>query len=368
MPDPPATAATDAWQRRRAAFDEVVRGLVGAGYELYWHVRKNFPKRGPLADAWREVARAAEEPVQIALFDPDAAFPWAMLYDAPLAEQIVGAPPPVCDRFRRIGAAGDPVTFAECLAGCPHGDRSNVVCVWGFWGMRFSIEQLLASDGEALTEDATLVETSGSGDILVVIGAGTTLKATKDLAATLGLELGAARVQAFDGSTKLLDVLWSEQRPSLLLVIGHLETRRIQGQPAGERIALLGGEWLTIRGLQNRLTGGLPWDRPRPIVVLAACESGNSDITRLLSFPGAFATAGAAGFVGTETVVFEGLAVRFALALTRGLAGGRPLGRVLLGFRRELMLELNPLGLVFTAYGDAELAALPTATVTADAL
>jgi hypothetical protein len=99
-------------------------------------------------------------------------------------------------------------------------------------------------------------------------------------------------------------------------------------------------------------------------VVLAACESAAASVASITSFLSAFADAGASAVVGTETTVFEGLACRFAkeiaTALMEAPSTGDPgkrqtLGEAVLQFRRRLLQDFNPLGLVFTPYGDAGL-------------
>jgi hypothetical protein len=97
------------------------------------------------------------------------------------------------------------------------------------------------------------------------------------------------------------------------------------------------------------------WDEPHPVVLLAACESGGADLATLTSFINAFANARAAAVIGTETTLFEGLAIRFTKEMTRALLNHLPLGEAVLQFRRGLIDEYNPLGFVFTAYGDADL-------------
>ena len=60
-----------------------------------------------------------------------------------------------------------------------------------------------------------------------------------------------------------------------------------------------------------------------------------------------------------EVARIEGIARRFAVEMSEALVGGTSVGAALLEFRRRLLQNLNPLGLVFTAYGFADLAAPP---------
>jgi len=51
--------------------------------------------------------------------------------------------------------------------------------------------------------------------------------------------------------------------------------------------------------------------------------------------------------------------VPFSNKIASALFSQAPLGEAILGFRRNLLQELNPLGFVFTPYGDAELVRKP---------
>jgi hypothetical protein len=102
------------------------------------------------------------------------------------------------------------------------------------------------------------------------------------------------------------------------------------------------------------------WGPPAPVVVLAACESAADDPRSLASFLSAFAKCGASAVVGTETEVFLDFATEFSAALVGEMFSGPPngpkaLGAAVLKVRRQLLERNNPLGFVFTVYGNADL-------------
>jgi hypothetical protein len=74
--------------------------------------------------------------VQVIRADPDQAVPWSLVYDWSLPTALRGvAAPPVC--FGRTDD-GRP---------CTHGPDDKKVCVFGFWGIRHLVEELLADRG-----------------------------------------------------------------------------------------------------------------------------------------------------------------------------------------------------------------------------
>ena len=155
--------------------------------------------------------------------------------------------------------------------------------------------------------------------------------------------------------------LWSQpDRPAILVVLGHYETPA----PNQPRITFAGNDWFEPDDLTKQVQDLSKWKDANPLVLLAACESGAASLASITSFLAAFADARAAAVIGTETTVFLGLACRFAKEIAVALmgttgkessAGKQSLGDAVLSFRRGLLLDFNPLGFVFTPYGDADL-------------
>jgi hypothetical protein len=86
------------------------------------------------------------------------------------------------------------------------------------------------------------------------------------------------------------------------------------------------------------------------------CNSADVDAATLNHFLLQWNTAGAAAIVGTEAAVGAGIASRCASSLAQELWNRKALGEAVTGFRRSLVFEGNPLGFLFTAYGDVDLA------------
>ncbi len=96
--------------------------------------------------------------------------------------------------------------------------------------------------------------------------------------------------------------------------------------------------------------------RHRPLAVLNGCGTAGWSPSSIAPLIERFTRKKAGAIIGTEVRVHEALGARIGRELLGGFLAGRPIGDALLTARRKLLSELNPLGLVYTLYGSAELA------------
>jgi hypothetical protein len=337
------------------AFETAIRDLAEKGRNL---TRRLFSSGSDEAqDILSAIAGAIDEVVQVVRLQDDFYFPWTLLYDFPLPERIAGqTDKPVCDGFTRKHPDGTPFTCRECLANClyPGKEKEKAYCVYGFWGTRLQVEQSLHKLGA--NEEATKELTPfGDHSILYVSGltSPTALNFPKDLEQALGDARWIGRLGA---SAKLVEKLWSDDRPAVLVVLGHLQVKAANDQPVAARIRITDDDWLIAERITDKaMTDGRWKKNPRSVIILAACDSAASDLLSMNDFIKAFGGARAGAVVGTETTVFESLARTFARELSKALLDRRKLGEAVLDFRRRLLLAHNPLGLMFTAFGHAGL-------------
>lgn len=159
--------------------------------------------------------------------------------------------------------------------------------------------------------------------------------------------------------------MWSaNSRPAVLVLLSHLSN------PGGgnAQISLApsappGPLTITAKFISSYIVqvGGV-WGEPRSLILLMACESAATTMTTLNDFVAAFKDAGAAAIVGTEVPVYTSLATRFAEDLITALrtpdsTTKQPpgLGAAVQSVAVKLLSEGNPLGLVFTFCGNADL-------------
>lgn len=335
-------------------FNQVVWKIAKQGGELHKSLFLAVPDRD-LLDGIRGARARCDDVIQIVHHAFNFPFPWPLLYDFDLPPDIAGAPAPeVCKGFMRE-RNGAPLSCRECLAECLHPNKKTAVCAYGFWGLRHQVEQLLPDNCEK--DETVVLRPMRDGAIGVLIGLDTAYlsRIPSDLAAKFGVQ----RIKNFPAGRDPLPTLWSEaERPAIWLLAGHYETHDIVGEVTGPRITLGGGLYLRPADVADKFLNDRDWrGDPRSIVLLAACEGAVIDIREVVNFVNSFTRAGAGAVIGPETIVFDGLARRFGVELVDLIVGGASVGAAVLEFRRRLLRELNPLGLVFTPYGFADLAA-----------
>ena len=154
----------------------------------------------------------------------------------------------------------------------------------------------------------------------------------------------------------------------LLVVFAHATTgarvvdvdgvKILAEDPAGPRIILTKADFVKSTDVY-RLRTSLPRTirtvlENRPIVFLNACETGALGAAPLtaLGFPGTFLELGARAVVTTEAPVWALFGHRFGQDFTDALITGHRPSLALLELRKKYLAANNPLGLLYTYYGD----------------
>lgn len=325
---------------------QTFRDLAKQGWDLHEAVFAKADK-SKLRPALVKVAEDSDLKLQVIRFDDNFVFPWSILYDFPLPDNIVGEKPaPVCLGVT-ADASGNPVP-------CAHNSTTPTYCVRGFWGVRHYVEELIGKGSNPKPK----IPKIASGAVRIVADA--SLGPSTTLIQNLNTSLG--ETQVVDGPLdpdQLLDLLWAEppQRPSILIVLGHLAMRPVDGEPEGPRIELVqNSKWLLRRKIaEHYMKCPAAWGEPRSLVLLMACESAATEVATVNDFVTAWNTAGAGAIIGTECIVGAALAASLAEKVTRDLWNNKSLGEAMTNFRRASVTSGNPLGLVFHAVGDVDL-------------
>jgi len=309
----------------------VLRQLARQGRELH---RELFARSSDAFKAeLREFAKARDETVQIVRHDPNYAFPWAAVYDFLLPDDPSA---PVC-----LGVEPDGKP-------CQHRLGDQVWCANGFWGVRHQVEQFLVlPDSSEPQQPRPLAAPRARPPVLLTLGVEDA--STKRLRDRLG-ERSTDFVAELERGTDFYDVLWSDRRPAVAVVIGHLDELAPRPRILLPERKLLEGGTLIDRAFAD---GG--WTDPRSLVLLLACGTASTKLATLSGLPLAFNTAGATAVIGTEAKAFSGLVGRFAEEVITSLWEGASLGAAVTSFRRNLFQAGIPLPFVFTAFGDADL-------------
>ena len=232
-------------------------------------------------------------------------------------------------------------------------------CVRGFWGIRQGVEQLLALSGDEEDAVERVIPSKHEGAIRLLIGVeDDTVTPLRDY---LQKHIPPGVLADVGGGEEILDILWTAaSRPAVLVLLTHLESAQKPGEPSDPRLVLTPRQkWLLARQITTRHQRDGAWEPPQSVVLLMACGTAATDIGTLNDFVISLTAAEAGAIIGTETPLFAALAARFAEEVTSELWNGRPLGTAVVGFRRRLLAEFNPLGFLFSAYGDSDLCIAP---------
>jgi hypothetical protein len=277
------------------------------------------------------------EVLQFVRYDPNYVFPWSIIYDFKLPDDIAGQPPPPVCRGVKNGKT------------CGHTGRDRVYCLKGFWGIRNQVEELMSFN----TGGKPTLTDKDHAKILVVQGYKD--KFTDTLIDRLRGKLGTNKVVILPKGELLLDYLWNKA-PSLVVVIGHLETKAIKNEPRGPRVVVDPGvQWLQEHKVIEYIEEEDVLNKPQPLILLLSCKVAAVELKTLNDLFTSLYRAGTAGIVGTETVVFTRLAADFAFDFANELWNNHTYGEVVNMIRSKMLREGNPLGFIFTSFGDVDL-------------
>jgi len=340
---------------------ETVWRLAKKGRDLYFWI---FERLGEDNDeGLRRLRRSADQAIQIIRADVAQAVPWSLVYDWSLPEVMYGGDrPPVC--FGRTDD-GRP---------CAHHAGSKAVCVSGFWGIRHRLEELLPDPSRRDMPEKVAVGNPG-----VLVADGVQDDASKALQERLPPIVAPGAIRTLSAEDSLLDSLFHVDRPGIVLVLGHYETRYYVDQPEASRIGLLTADgFLWGNAITEQAVERGRWKPPHSVVFLLSCRSMESTLTELTSLFSSLQGVRAGAIIGTECDVYSDLAVDFTLELLGVMTGRAAPSTALIdddqaptpkstqefaqavriARRRIVMDKGNPRGFVFGAFGPAELGLL----------
>lgn len=322
-------------------FERGIKDLAELGQALYDRL---FGERNgrEVAERMRQIERMEtirqSQPgplvVQIARLSLDATFPWAVLYDRPLRYNP-----------RRNTVCMGFLNGPGCQADCPNADDPNALCPYGFWGLRYIIEQPLRPP-DAFTSAVVRLRAEHRPRLALVYGTGLTqtVDHRQRIEAIAGEE---AERTVHDSTDGLLESLRAAPPTTLYFYCHGGNT------PYRHWLVIQEGDLLTPTHLDDELLS--VWTQSAPLVVLNGCHTGKYDPSTLLSFIHRFGALGAAGVIGTEVPIHESLGRSFGEFWLAHFLKGEPVGQIVHDFRQELLKKQNLLGLVYVPYCYADL-------------
>ncbi|MDX1503921.1 MAG: CHAT domain-containing protein, partial [Thermoanaerobaculia bacterium] len=285
----------------------------------------------------------------------DQIYPWAAVYDHPLLALQPRLCPEVLAVLQKRGSTIDDLKKVRCISqGCAHRDDSDVICPSGFWGFRHTIEVPLSISRNGNGA-------GGQGSPLKAIAAGNSVElcmaAFKDFKEVGRHEKRLRAIQKL----QVAGPLFQKLAVARTLKAGGLHILYFYCH--GDRQPALSPPTVLRLGTDSRpdyvyatdTAEFVRWQKTRPIVLINGCHTLDATPDDLVSFNKSLSEGGAGAVIGTEIKVPEKLAADAGEKLIAALVGGAPLGRALWEYRLGLLLDHNPLGLVYTAYGHSDL-------------
>ena len=283
--------------------------------------------------------------------------PWGVFYDYGLDVHRQEAEQSVCAVFSAQARSGtdqldDPVA-CRAQASCPlntPGAEATVVCPFGFWGARHQVEVPLhhtaKNDGEGRTkirraETVNHVPRVDAGKLRVACGRFDFGK-DEDHPAELN---------------QLMDVEVRSERDAIVNLLRGggfpIVYFFCHGKEVSKDLVLQVGPPNPPQYIGADTLDDVEWTQPQPLVFLNGCDTVAFKADVINGLTTMFRGCGASGVIGTEFSVPRLLARAVGGRVLERLASGATLGRALLDTRRELLRQMNPLGLAYTAYASA---------------
>jgi CHAT domain len=351
--------------------------LAKIGSELFGKVFLQIQPEGGGADdaqkwIWnlRTKVLADSSVIQIARTGPaNYVFPWGLIYQHPLDKRANYRMCPIVDEEWNNDAPGpriDPMTRKRCKYHDEASHEKNIICPYGFWGLKHIIEQPpteLADPkvldawsavnrhvnlwppvtlGVAVADDPTFDRNLVAGH-LRKLGSLTRLSYSPPPAGDWDTVL--AMLKSPSVAYFLCHDQWDAAKRDSYLSLGPLDASSSQRVYANELV-----DWVLQQDPDK-----WEWRKRRPLVFINACHSADLRPGRVLNFVSVFARAGAAGVIGSEVSMLLSVAVAAGESMLTELVAGRKVGEAMRAMRWELARKGNLLGLAYTMYCLADL-------------
>ena len=303
--------------------------------------------------------------IQIARTGPaNYVFPWALVYEYPMP----GPKYELCDVILEWGKNG--IREKDPEDQCPYHDEEwhdqNIICPYGFWGLKHIIEQPLAAVSKTANQWTFDVTDKIKIKKSAIFGTGVTddisdIRARDEHILKLAQKLQAQLKpqQPANDRQSALDML---RAPEIVYFLchGEVDKDRTPYLSIGKHIDNDNykifpntlGQWSRLRNTGLDLK---QWSDIRPLVFINACHSIELKPGIVLNFVSAFADLGASGVIGTDVSMRDDMAIAVAEAILSRVADNEEVGETVREMRWEMLNRGNVLGLAYTPYSLANL-------------
>lgn len=289
--------------------------------------------------------------------------PWHLVYDFDLPTLAKGEQPQICRSDTPVIA-----DWPELGApGCRHCLGQRVICVEGFWAFRHILE-LISEEAPISREESNGKAPSRAGAVdagvqppLLTFGGSLGFDLERDAEAAWRAVYPGRFHRITETDAPVHSNLWNATlRPAVLLLLSHLyeadDDAGLEKRVYACSPAELKSHEISVTHLNTAKVRFSPWEAPRPVVLLMACESARQDTHELVTLTDAFLQSGAAAVVGTEWTVHAGEALAFGAQAAESLLDrDASLGEVMQAYYRRALASGDSVPMLFTAYGNADL-------------
>jgi hypothetical protein len=315
--------------------------------------------------------------IQVANTGPgNYVFPWALIYDYPISVNSAAELNwcSVIYEWLTDGGKDAPAARSGDTSSCPYGadldHKDNILCPFGFWGLRHFIEQPIPSLNVKAGENASRTIAAGGGfDLAVGISRDTSLDQD-------AIDAHLAELRSFASfSPQTVADTWPTvqtmlEAPSFAYFLCHGEYDTGEGEPflgVGLRDGDLNHRVYPRKLLAWAQTRGEHfWEGKAPLIFINGCETANLTPGQVMDFVSAFGTLGATSVIGTEVSMRLPVAIEIGQSVLERMRHGASLGVAIRDVRWALAEKGNLLGLAYTPYGLID-AAVPRKAATAPA-
>lgn len=356
-PDGPVSTLDARHGKSAAEFTEDLARLARQGAVLYDRLFRDNAVFDTLPDLIRHEAAARGRPAVLTVADPTISdpdrqhpVPWSLVYDLPMPQDPHGAFR-LCPSLTRFGpdGPGEPVP-----PHCPEPDHDgNVLCPFGFWGLSSVLEQPASTGGlvwHVLGEPEP-------ESVAVAVDPGLDGPTTDQHLAALAAALPAgAMVRSTVTSPGELAAALAGETMDIAYLYCHGGYYRLAANALPSPVLRWGDSMLDPVEVANWRRDRAVWPRPhwprrKPLIVLNGCHTAELTTATLSNFVDAFANrAGAAGVIGTEVSVEQGMSSWAMEQLLQLLVDGQSVGQALRTVRWRMISRGNVMGLAYTLY------------------
>ncbi|HAE59950.1 MAG TPA: hypothetical protein DCG54_10715 [Anaerolineae bacterium] len=352
-------------------FKDDLTALGELGAELYSILLQGITPGGSLSPlAWRKKFRSALQPgdvIQLARAGsvPSAhIIPWALVYEIPIEPGHSQKPFKIC---RVVDEQWDKVTAtrkqAQGFAACPyeHEHETNVICPFGFWGYKYTLEQPLS----ALHSKGWDIEPARR--VLADIPIKVAVAATEDVPRKSRYQAHFESIRQAVSAEYLPSGLARERdefrdslrAPQIVYILCH-------GGKDGKVTTLSIGP--RDKDAKHTITPDLPgnwgehdyidlekWEETRPLVFINGCYTTDLLPELTLDFVSAFRDLMVGGVIGTEIEVTVEFGYQAAERFFEHLGRGSGVGQAILSMRWDLLNQGSFIGLAYTPYAMSDM-------------